>query len=69
MVPIGKQLLLSVPGSKRVTTMSILQHILVYITVALAFGYLVKKFLLPKSLFAGKKRSSKTCGDGDCGCH
>jgi len=49
--------------------MIIFQHILVYITVALAFGYLVKKFLLPKSLFAGKKRNSKACGDGDCGCH
>ena len=49
--------------------MSILQNILVYITVALALAYLVKKFLLPKSLFAGKKRSSKSCGDGDCGWH
>ncbi|ASO05077.1 hypothetical protein [Arenibacter algicola] len=49
--------------------MSILQNILVYITVALALAYLVKKFLLPKSLFAGKKRNSKACGDGDCGCH
>lgn len=46
-----------------------LQDILVYITVAVAVGYLVKKFLLPKSLFAGKKSNSKSCGGGDCGCH
>ncbi|MDX1363542.1 MAG: hypothetical protein R3243_04970 [Arenibacter latericius] len=49
--------------------MSILQDILVYITVAIAVGYLVKKFLLPKSLFVGKKGNSKGCGNGDCGCH
>lgn len=49
--------------------MSILQDILVYITVAIAVGYLVKKFLLPKSLFAGKKSTSKPCGGEDCGCH
>lgn len=49
--------------------MHILQHILVYITVAVAFGYLIKKFLLPKSLFAGKRKSPKGCGEGDCGCH
>ena len=50
--------------------MELLQHILVYIIVLVAVGYLIKKFLLPKSLFAGKKGSSKAaCGkDGGC-CH
>jgi len=49
--------------------MAILQNILVYIILALAVGYLVKKFLLPKSLFASKKAGGKGCGDGECGCH
>ncbi|UOB15971.1 FeoB-associated Cys-rich membrane protein [Abyssalbus ytuae] len=40
-----------------------LQHILVYITVLLALVFLIKKFLLPK------KKTSKTCGKDDCGCH
>lgn len=49
--------------------MEILQHILVYITVAIAFGYVAKKFFLPKALFATKKVSTKACGQDDCGCH
>ncbi|MDX1326793.1 MAG: hypothetical protein R3299_03740 [Arenibacter sp.] len=49
--------------------MSTVQDILVYITVAIAVGYLVKKFLLPRSLFTRKKKISKGCGEGDCGCH
>ncbi|WP_396632486.1 hypothetical protein [Maribacter sp. R86514] len=49
--------------------MDILQHILVYITVAISALYLVNKFLLPKSILAGKKTNSKACGQGDCGCH
>ncbi len=49
--------------------MAILQNILVFITVTLAVGYLVKKFLLPKTLYASKKEKSKTCGNSDCGCH
>lgn len=49
--------------------MNIIQHILVYITLALAVGYITKKFFLPKSLFAGKKKNNnKNCGDGNCGC-
>lgn len=43
------------------------QHILVYITLAVAVGYLVWKFLLPKSLIYGKKKGSK-CGQDNCGC-
>lgn len=39
------------------------QHILVYIAVLLAVGFLVKKFLFPK------KKTAKACGKSDCGCH
>lgn len=46
-----------------------LQSLLVYLTLAVAVGYLVKKFFLPKKLFASKKSTSKNCGEGDCGCH
>jgi len=49
--------------------MDILQSLLVYLTLAIAIGYLAKKFFLPKRLFASKKNSSKNCGEGDCGCH
>lgn len=40
-----------------------IQTILVYIVLAIAIGFLVRKFLLPK------KKSKKTCGSADCGCH
>jgi hypothetical protein len=49
--------------------MDILQHTLVYITLLLAIGYIVKKFFLPKSLFVNKKGNKKSCGQDDCGCH
>ncbi|MGB5822006.1 MAG: hypothetical protein WBG90_21165 [Saonia sp.] len=49
--------------------MSYLQPILVYITLAIAVGYLAFKFILPKRLFASKKNSTKACGQEDCGCH
>jgi hypothetical protein len=49
--------------------MEILQLVLVYITVTIASAYIVKKFFLPKSLFATKKVSAKACGQDDCGCH
>jgi len=49
--------------------MVLLQHILVYLILAAAVGYLVKKFLLPKSLFASKKSGGKGCGSDDCNCH
>ncbi|MBO0320753.1 hypothetical protein J0X14_00480 [Muricauda sp. CAU 1633] len=48
--------------------METLQHILVYVTLAVAVGYLVWKFLLPKSLVPGKKKASKSCGQDNCGC-
>ncbi|WP_394974051.1 hypothetical protein [uncultured Croceitalea sp.] len=46
-----------------------MQEILVYIILFIAVGYLAKKYLLPKSLFASSKKSSKACGNGtNCGC-
>lgn len=39
--------------------MELLQQILVYLILALAVGYIVKKFFLPKSLFASKKGAQK----------
>lgn len=49
--------------------MEILQHILVYLVLAIAVAYLLKKFVLPKSLFATKKGVGKACGEDDCACH
>ncbi len=46
------------------------QNILVYITVLVAVGFLVKKFLLPKPIFSGqKKKPTNVCNDNNCGCH
>ncbi|NNJ88223.1 MAG: hypothetical protein HKP53_02365 [Eudoraea sp.] len=44
------------------------QLLLVYLTLTIAIGYLVNKFLLPKKIRLGKK-SSPGCGQDDCGCH
>ncbi|MFT6748397.1 MAG: hypothetical protein ACJAQ1_000309 [Flavobacterium sp.] len=41
-----------------------MQEILVYICVAVAVGFLIKKFFLKKK----KKTKGKNC-DTDCGCH
>ncbi|EAR02545.1 hypothetical protein FB2170_04640 [Maribacter sp. HTCC2170] len=49
--------------------MATLQEILVYLIVFMAFGFILKKFFLPKSLFSTKKESKKICGQEDCGCH
>ena len=46
-----------------------LQLIFVYIVVALAIGYLAKKFILPKRLYTTKKAPASGCGQKDCGCH
>ncbi|MCB0375828.1 MAG: FeoB-associated Cys-rich membrane protein [Sinomicrobium sp.] len=43
--------------------MTDLQHILVYVAVLLAAGFLVKKFVF------SKKKTKKACGKTDCGCH
>lgn len=42
---------------------TIIQNILVFLAVALAIGFLAKKFFLKKS------KSKKVCGTDDCGCH
>lgn len=48
---------------------TIIQEILVYITLALALGFLVKKFFLPKPAKNNKKGFAKSCGQsGNCGC-
>lgn len=49
--------------------MIILQNILVYITLAFAVGYLAYKFVLPKSFLPSRKKSTKPCGQDNCGCH
>ena len=43
--------------------MEYIQEILVYITVFLAVAYLVKKY------FYKPKKTSKSCGEDNCGCH
>ncbi|NQZ42999.1 MAG: hypothetical protein HRT65_01730 [Flavobacteriaceae bacterium] len=49
--------------------METLQYILAYSTLAIALGYLIKKYLLPKTLLATKKKDTKSCCSDDCGCH
>mgnify|MGYP001791919385 CR=1 FL=1 len=50
--------------------MDFLQNILAYFVLSLAIGYLMYKFILPKSLLRPKKaKSDKACGSQDCGCH
>jgi len=39
-----------------------MQYVLVYITLAVAVGYLVKRFFFPE------KKTKKACGKDDCGC-
>ena len=40
-----------------------IQEILVYITVLIAVGFLVKKY------FFKNKKTTKSCGEDDCGGH
>ena len=49
--------------------MELLQNILAYLILALAVGYLLWKFILPKSLVRSKNVASKSCGQDDCRCH
>lgn len=44
------------------------QQILAYGTLLIAAGYLVWKFLLPKSLFGKGSKDSNSCGSDNCGC-
>lgn len=47
--------------------MELLQEILVFITFALAVGYMFTKFVYkPKFIFGAKKKTEKACGPG-CG--
>lgn len=45
------------------------QQILAYITLAIALGYLVWKFILPKTLFSRTKQHTKECGQDNCECN
>jgi large-conductance mechanosensitive channel len=38
------------------------QEILAFIILAIAIGFLLKKFIW-------KKKNKKSCGEDDCGCH
>ncbi len=49
--------------------MNVIQNILVYLTLAIAVAYLVRKFLLPKKRLASGKDHPGACGKNDCGCH
>ncbi|WP_452598628.1 FeoB-associated Cys-rich membrane protein [Pontimicrobium sp. MEBiC01747] len=42
---------------------TIIQNILVFITLAAAISFLIKKF------FWKKTKAKKTCGKDSCGCH
>ena len=43
----------------------IIQNILVFLTVALAIGYIIKKYF-----WSPKNKNTKACGGNDnCGCH
>ncbi len=47
----------------------LVQNILVILVFAIAVGFLIKKFFWKSSLSSAKKKSSKSCGGTDCGCH
>lgn len=50
--------------------MEILQEILVFITFALAVGYMFTKFIYkPKFIFGSKKKAEKACGTSCGSCH
>ena len=49
--------------------MSLVQPILAYTTLAIAIGYIVFKFFIPKSVLRAKKSAKKACGEDACGCH
>lgn len=42
----------------------IFQNILVFITLAFAIAFLVRKFI-----WKPKKKTAKACGNDGCGCH
>ncbi|WP_218841829.1 FeoB-associated Cys-rich membrane protein [Winogradskyella ursingii] len=42
----------------------IIQNILVFLALGLAFAFLIKKYI-----WSPKKKSANGCGTDDCGCH
>jgi hypothetical protein len=46
--------------------MELIQEILVFISLALAITFLVKKYFFKK---AKSSTDSKSCGEDSCGCH
>lgn len=48
--------------------MELLQEILVFVTFALAVGYMFTKFIWKPKFIFGTKKSAKGCESG-CGCH
>lgn len=50
--------------------MDLLQEILVFITFAIAVGYMITKFIWKPKFVFGSKKASKACGETGCGsCH
>ncbi|WP_299430554.1 FeoB-associated Cys-rich membrane protein [uncultured Maribacter sp.] len=48
---------------------TIIQNILVFATLILAVGFLVKKFFLPKPVKVNKNKFTKSCSqEGGCSC-
>ncbi|MBW1297787.1 hypothetical protein GBO31_19915 [Aquimarina litoralis] len=46
----------------------LIQNILVFVVVALAIGFLVKKFFWKPQVSSANKKSG-ACGKNGCGCH
>ena len=50
--------------------MELLQEILVFITFAIAVGYMFTKFVYKPKFIFGSKKSTGACGESGCGsCH
>jgi hypothetical protein len=48
--------------------MELLQEILVFITFAIALGYLTTKFIWKPAFLKKKAEKTKACGVSGCGC-
>lgn len=49
--------------------MELLQEIIVFVIFFFAVGYIFTKFIWKPSFLKRGKKSGKTCGGSDCGCH
>jgi len=49
--------------------MELLQEILVFITFAIALGYITTKFIWKPAFLKKKNEKTKACGVSDCGCN